>query len=57
MANYVVTSKVKEYLKSKGMRTSADAIDALDKRVAQILDAAAERTRGNKRATVKGADV
>ncbi len=53
----VVTSKVKEYIKSKGCQTSADAVDALNKKVACLLDKAVERVKSNSRATVKPYDL
>lgn len=52
-----VKSKVKEYIKSKGCHTSADALGALDDKIAEILDAATARTKANKRSTVKPADL
>ncbi|MHC4666586.1 MAG: hypothetical protein ACYS9T_11640 [Planctomycetota bacterium] len=44
----VVASKVKAYIKSKGMMTSC---------VYAILDAAAKRTKANRRSTVKPQDL
>ncbi|MBU1862224.1 MAG: hypothetical protein KKH94_00965 [Candidatus Omnitrophica bacterium] len=52
-----VTSKVKEYIKAKGCQTSADAIDAINKKIACILDAAVNRVKSNGRATVKPYDL
>jgi histone H3/H4 len=57
MATYVVASKVKEYLKQQGCRTSGDAIEAVEQRLKEVLDAAARRAKGNKRGTVKAVDV
>ena len=53
----VVTSKVKDYIKAKGCQTSADAVDALSKKVAALLDGAVERVKANGRATVKPYDL
>lgn len=53
----VVGSKVKGYIKAKGCHTSGDALDALSKKVEEILDAAVARTQGNKRSTVKPQDL
>jgi hypothetical protein len=53
----VVASKVKAYIKSKGMMTSSDAIAALSDCVYAILDAAAKRTKANRRSTVKPQDL
>ncbi len=53
----VVTSKVKEYIKSKGCQTSGDAVDALNKKIAALLDEAVSRVKSNGRATVKPYDL
>ncbi len=53
----VVTSKVKAFVKSKGGMTSADAIQALNRKVARLLEDALARTKANKRATVKPQDL
>ncbi len=53
----VVASKVKAYIKSKKMMTSADAIGALSDQVHEILDAAIARTKANRRSTVKPQDL
>ncbi len=53
----VVASKVKGYVKSKKMNTSADAIGCLSEKVYALLDEAAARTRANKRKTLKMQDI
>jgi len=53
----VVASKVKAYIKGKGCMTSSDALAALNEKLAGLLDAAVERTKGNKRSTVKAQDL
>ena len=53
----VVASKIKAYIKSKGMMTSSDAIGALSDRVYCILDGAICRTKANRRSTVKPQDL
>ena len=53
----VVASKVKAYVKSKGMMTSADAVAALSDGVYSTLDAAIARTKANRRSTVKPQDL
>ncbi len=53
----VVASKVRAYLKGKGCMVSGELIDALNDYVAACLDKAAARTKANKRATVKAADL
>ncbi len=53
----IVASKVKEYIKSKKMMTSSDAIEAINAAVYEMLDDAVARTKANKRSTVKPQDV
>jgi len=53
----VVASKVKAYIKSKGMMTSSDALAALNDVVHDILDKAVARTEANRRSTVKPQDL
>lgn len=53
----VVTSKVKEYIKSKKMQTSGDAIAAINCKVYCLLKAAIARTEANRRSTVKPQDL
>lgn len=53
----IVASKVKAYIKSKGMMTSSDALGALSDKVYGILDAAIARTQANRRSTVKPQDL
>jgi hypothetical protein len=53
----IVASKVKAYIKGKGMMTSADALEAISDRVYCMLDKAAERTKANRRSTLKPQDL
>lgn len=53
----VVASKVKAYVKSKKMMTSADAVVALSDKVYALLDDAIVRTKANRRSTVKPQDI
>ena len=53
----VVASKVKAYVKSKKMMTSSDALGAISDRVYCMLDKAIERTKANRRSTVKPQDL
>jgi len=53
----VVVSKVKDYVKSKGFMTSADAVPALSEAVYKMIDKAIERTKENGRQTIKPQDV
>ncbi|MCH7525927.1 MAG: hypothetical protein IID39_00685 [Planctomycetes bacterium] len=53
----VVASKVKAYVKSRKMNTSADAINTLSERIYTILDDATTRTKLNGRKTLKSQDI
>ena len=53
----VVGSKVKGYIKSKGMKTAGDTLAAVSDKVYDMLDAAVARTKANKRATVRPQDL
>lgn len=53
----VVASKVKGYIRGKKMMTSADALGALNDKIYCLLDSAMERTKANRRTTVKPQDV
>ena len=53
----VVASKIKAYIKSKKMMTSAEALGAISDAVYGMLDAAAVRAKANRRSTVKAQDL
>jgi hypothetical protein len=53
----VVASKVKAYIKSKKMNTSADAINRLSEQVYMMIDNATARSKANGRKTIKDQDV
>ena len=53
----VVTSKVKDYIKSKDMMSSGDLAEAVSEVVYDILDKAAHRAKENGRQTVQHRDV
>ncbi len=53
----IVASKVKAYIKSKKMMTSADALEAISEKVYCLLDEAAARTQANSRCTLKPQDL
>ena len=53
----VVASKVKAYIKSKGCMCSAETIQAMSDCVYCCLDHAIERTKANRRSTVKPQDL
>ena len=52
----VVTSKAKEYIKSKGLKTASECIETWNAKVYAMLDQAAARAEGNKRATIRPQD-
>ncbi len=53
----VVTSKVKAYIKGKGMMTATDAVTAINELLYSILDRAVERAKANRRTTVRPQDL
>jgi hypothetical protein len=55
--SFTVQSKVKEYIASKGLRSSGDLIDQLNTTVQEALDKATARTKSNDRSTVRGGDL
>ncbi|MFA4974318.1 MAG: hypothetical protein WC683_17065 [bacterium] len=59
MANetLVVVSKVKEYVKAKGMQTSETAVNAISDAVRELLDKAVARAKDNGRQTIKDRDI
>jgi hypothetical protein len=53
----IVASKVKAYIKSKKMMTASESLEAISDRVYGMLDKAIERTKANRRSTVKPQDL
>ena len=53
----IVGSKVKAVIKGKGLKTAGDTLEALSDRVYCLLDRAGERTKANKRSTVRPQDL
>ena len=53
----IVASKVKAYIKSKGMMSASEMLGGLNCAVYCLLDAAIERTKANRRSTVKSTDL
>ncbi|MHC4479466.1 MAG: hypothetical protein ACYS8K_06135 [Planctomycetota bacterium] len=53
----VVGTKVKNYIKGKGVMSSADVLDAINDAVYDVLNKAVERAKANGRKTVQGRDV
>ena len=52
----IVTSKTKGYIKEKGYQSSGDAMEALNEKIYELIDKALERTKENKRSTVRPHD-
>jgi hypothetical protein len=53
----VVASKVKAFVKSKGMMTASDSLPALNECIYKCLENALCRTAANKRSTLKPQDL
>jgi hypothetical protein len=53
----VVGSKVKALIKSKKMMCSGDLIENLSEKVYDLVDEAIDRTKANKRSTVRPQDL
>ena len=54
----VVTSKIKNYIKSKGgMNTAASVAEALSDKVRAVCDEAMDNARAAKRKTVRDTDI
>ena len=57
VTSYVVITRVKDYVKGKGMRSDGDLDTALNKLIESLLDRAAERCKENGRSTVRPSDL
>ena len=53
----IVGSKTKAYVKTKGFMVSGDTLDRLNEIVHDTLDQALERTKSNKRSTLRASDL
>lgn len=53
----VVKSKVRAVAKKMKMNLGGDAVSALDREVARLVNRAAERAKQNRRSTIKGRDI
>lgn len=56
MVDLLVQSKVRAYVKGKGLNTGGDALAALDKALTKALDSAIKRAKGNDRKTLMARD-
>ena len=52
MADMLVKSKVKEYIKNQGMNTGSDALEALDNEVEALVKKAVQRAKDSGQKTV-----
>lgn len=52
----VVSSKVKDAIKSKGLNTAGDAAEGLNRAVEMMVSRATERAKANGRKTVRAVD-
>ena len=52
-----VMSKVKAYIKGKGMNTAASVGDVLSDKIREMLDAAADKATAAKRKTIMDKDL
>jgi hypothetical protein len=53
----VVASKMKAYIRGKGMMSSSEAVEAISEVVYNVLDAAIARAKANRRSTVRAQDL
>ena len=56
MVDLLVQSKIREYIKKKGLNTGGDSIEALDKRFAKLIDDSIARAKANDRKTLMARD-
>jgi len=52
-----VTSRIKDYIKAKGLRSDGDLDAAVNNMIAEKLDKAVQRCKDNGRQTVRPADL
>lgn len=53
----VLTSRVKDVVKSMGMRSDSEFVGDLSSKVHALIQSAVERAKQNKRSTVRGCDL
>jgi hypothetical protein len=57
LGNVVVASKIRQFVRGKGVNMSSEVIPALNDVVLGLLATAVKRTEGNKRKTLRPADL
>lgn len=55
--NLAYQSRIKDFVKDKGLRCDGDLPDAASEKLASLLDRAAERAQANGRKTVRPEDL
>ena len=53
---FITKSAIKAYAKKKKLMVGSDSYEALNAAIGRLLDDAADRTKSNKRKTLKGYD-
>ena len=56
MVDLLVQSKVRAYIKDKGLNTGGDSLDALEEAFKGVIDRAVDRAKGNDRKTLMARD-
>ena len=56
MVELLVQSKVRAYIKKKGLNTGGDSLDALEKSFKRAIDDAVKRAKSNDRKTLMARD-
>ncbi len=56
-AMVLVTSRLKQVVKGKGLRSAGTFVDALNAKVLDLIDQAAEHAKAEGRVTVKAVDL
>ena len=56
LPTFVVESRMKDYIKSKGLHSTGDLLEELNRQVGGLIDAAIRRCKQNNRSTVQQRD-
>jgi len=57
MADLIKASGIKKYIKANGLRVSKDSIEQLERKMSQILTAAMQAAKNDRRSTVRPEDI
>jgi hypothetical protein len=55
--SFVVGSRVRAYVSQQDLKLSEETLEAINRRVHEMIDRAIERTRANKRLTIRPHDL